>query len=72
MRPSTPLLSIHGTADDNVYFFHSLKLAEALLRAGRRFAFLPLPRVTHQIADAAVREQVWQRMASFLLTRVWE
>ena len=47
-----PLLLVHGTADDNVYFFHSLKLADALFRAGRRFEFLPLPGVTHQIGDA--------------------
>jgi dipeptidyl-peptidase-4 len=65
-----PLLLIHGTADDNVYFFHSLKLAEALLRAGRSFDFLPLPRVTHQIADPALREQVWHRIAGFLLGKI--
>ena len=65
-----PLLLIHGTADDNVYFFQSLKLAEALLRAGRSFDFLPLPRVTHQIADPALREQVWQRVAGFLLGKI--
>ena len=53
-----------------MYFFHSLKLAEALLRAGRRFEFLPLPRVTHQIAEPALREQVWQRVAGFLLTHL--
>jgi dipeptidyl-peptidase-4 len=67
---SRPLLLIHGTADDNVYFFHSLKLAGALLRAGRSFDFLPLPRVTHQIADPALREQVWQRVSSFLLGKI--
>jgi dipeptidyl-peptidase-4 len=62
-----PLLVVHGTADDNVYFFHSLKLAEALFRAGRRFDFLPLPRVTHQIADAVVRERLWERVVAYLL-----
>jgi dipeptidyl-peptidase-4 len=67
---SRPLLLIHGTADDNVYFFHSLKLAEALLRAGRSFEFLPLPRVTHQMADPALREQVWQRVTSFLIGKI--
>jgi dipeptidyl-peptidase 4 len=62
-----PLLIIHGTADDNVYFFHSMKLVEALLRAGRPFDFLPLPRVTHQIADATLRAEVWRRTADYLL-----
>ena len=64
---SRPLLIIHGTADDNVYFFHSLKLADALFRAGKRFDFLPLPRVTHQIADPLVREQLWARVARYLM-----
>jgi dipeptidyl-peptidase 4 len=62
-----PLLLVHGTADDNVFFFHTLKLCDALLRAGRPFQLLPLPRVTHQIADVAVRERVWSRMIDFLL-----
>jgi dipeptidyl-peptidase 4 len=62
-----PLLIVHGTADDNVYFFHSLKLAEALFRAGHRFEFLPLAGVTHQIADSVVREQLWARVTQFLL-----
>ena len=42
-----PLLIIHGTADDNVYFFNSLKLADALLRAGKRCDLLVLPGLTH-------------------------
>jgi dipeptidyl-peptidase 4 len=61
-----PLLLIHGTTDDNVYFFHSLKLAAALFRAGRRFEFLPLT-VTHQVPDPVVREQLWSRIVEFLL-----
>jgi dipeptidyl-peptidase-4 len=61
-----PLLVIHGTGDDNVYFFHSLKLADALFRAGRRFDFLPLS-VTHQVPDPVVRERLWGRVAEFLL-----
>jgi dipeptidyl-peptidase-4 len=61
-----PLLLIHGSGDDNVYFFHSLKLANALFRAGRPFEFLPLSG-THQVADAVVREQLWQRTVDFLL-----
>ena len=64
---SRPLLLVHGTADDNVYFFHSLKLAEALFRAGKHFDFLPLPRVTHQIADPLLREQLWSRVVRYLV-----
>jgi dipeptidyl-peptidase-4 len=63
-----PLLLVHGTADDNVYFFHSLKLADALLRAGRSFDFLPLPGVTHQIGDTVLRAEVWSRISHFLLS----
>ena len=53
-----PLLVVHGTADDNVYLVHSLRLADALLRARRPFELLPLPGMTHQVReDAYVR--VW-------------
>jgi dipeptidyl-peptidase-4 len=65
-----PLLLVHGTADDNVYFFHSMKLADALFRAGRRFELLPLPGVTHQIGDPVVRERLWGRIAGFLLSEL--
>jgi len=46
-----PLLIVHGTADDNVYFMHSLKLCDALYRSGRTFEFLPLPDYTHMATD---------------------
>jgi dipeptidyl-peptidase 4 len=61
-----PLLLIHGTTDDNVYFLHSLKLADALFRAGKSFDFLPLTG-THQVPDAVVRERLWGRLVGFLL-----
>jgi dipeptidyl-peptidase 4 len=57
---------IHGTADDNVYFFNSLKLADALNRANREWEMLPLPGQTHgPIAPEQVR-QVYGRLADFL------
>ena len=64
---SRPMMIIHGTADDNEYFIHSLKLVDALFRAGKRFDFLPLPRVTHQIADPLVRERLWGQVARYLM-----
>src|SRR5262249_56004336 len=32
-----PLMILHGTADDNVYFRHSLKLVDTLFRHGKDF-----------------------------------
>jgi len=58
-----PLLVIHGTADDNVYFFHSLKLAAALNRAGRDWEFLPMPGQAHGISEPAMLHQVYARTA---------
>jgi len=61
-----PLLLLHGTADDNVYFFHSLKLSDALFRAGRPHNLLPLSGFTHMVPEPAVVESLWMRMVSHL------
>jgi dipeptidyl-peptidase 4 len=58
-----PLLVIHGTADDNVYFFHSLKLSDALFRAGRPHQILPLSNFTHMVPDPLVTERLYERIA---------
>lgn len=63
---SRPLLLIHGSGDDNVYFFHSLKLADALFRAGKPFEFLPLLNFTHMVAEPLVQERLDARVAEFL------
>jgi dipeptidyl-peptidase 4 len=57
-----PLLILHGTADDNVYFLHSLKLVDALFRAGKTFEFVPLPGYTHIVADSIGVTQVNHRI----------
>lgn len=57
-----PLLLIHGTSDDNVYFMHSLKLAGALFRAGRAFDFLPLAGFTHMVPDPVVTRRLEERI----------
>ncbi|HEV2104751.1 MAG TPA: prolyl oligopeptidase family serine peptidase, partial [Candidatus Eisenbacteria bacterium] len=64
---SRPLLVIHGTADDNVYFTHSLKLADVLDRANRPFDYLPLPGQTHVVVEAAEVRQVYERLADYLV-----
>ena len=62
---SRPLLIIHGTADDNVHFSESLLLADTLFRAGRPFDFLPLPGITHIIAEPTLQVRDWQRVFAF-------
>ncbi len=62
-----PLLMLHGTSDDNVYFFHSLKLVNALFRAGRQqFEFVPLSGFTHMVADPVVLERLRRLEIDFL------
>jgi dipeptidyl-peptidase-4 len=60
-----PLLLIHGTADDNVYFRHSLKLIDQLERAGRPFEFMPIAGSTHMVLDPVLRQEVEKRTANF-------
>jgi dipeptidyl-peptidase-4 len=57
-----PLLLIHGTADDNVYFLHSLKLSNALFRANRRHEFLPLVGMTHMVTEPAAHQMLYERI----------
>ena len=61
-----PLLLIHGSGDDNVYFLHSLRLADALFKAGKPFEFLPLVNFTHMVANPVVQERLDDRVAEFL------
>jgi dipeptidyl-peptidase-4 len=60
-----PLLLVHGTADDNVYFRHTLKLTNALFREGKDFDLLPLPGLTHMVPDPVVMERLYGRFAVF-------
>jgi dipeptidyl-peptidase-4 len=62
---SVPLLIVHGTSDDNVYFMHSLKMTEALFRTGKRFEFLPLSGFTHMVPDPEVTVRLNSRVAAF-------
>ena len=62
-----PLLLVHGSADDNVYYRHSLKLSQALIKAGRPFELMTLPGVTHLYTrDPLITERVWARVATFV------
>lgn len=65
-----PLLVLHGTADDNVYFLHGVRLSDALFRAGRTHEFIPLAGSTHSVADPAVATALYRHMATFLRRNV--
>ncbi len=65
-----PLLLVHGTTDDNVYFLHSLLLSDQLFRAGRVHQFLPLSGYTHMVADPVMQESLWRRVAEFFRTQL--
>lgn len=68
--PSASLLLIHGTADDNVYFFQTLKLASALFLAGKPYELLPLAGLTHMVPDPLVLQRENERILSFFRARL--
>jgi dipeptidyl-peptidase 4 len=57
-----PLLLIHGTGDDNVFFRHTLKLMDRLFRAGKEVDLLPLSGLTHMVPDPVINEQLYSRI----------
>jgi dipeptidyl-peptidase-4 len=60
-----PLLIVHGTADDNVYLLHSLRMTDTLFRAGRPYEYLVLPGFTHMVPDATVQRALQERILGF-------
>ena len=69
-RPARPLLLVHGTADDNVYFTHTLKLAAAMGLSGRPVELVPLIDQTHMVTEARAASALSLRMAAHLRTHL--
>jgi len=65
-----PLLIAHGTADDNVFFLHGLRLSDALTQAGRAHTFLPLVGHTHAVTDPATAARLYARILGFFHTHL--
>ncbi|WP_338057901.1 S9 family peptidase [Streptomyces abyssalis] len=61
-----PLLLVHGTADDNVAFAHTLRMSAALLAAGREHSVLPLPGQSHIVGDPVTAERLLPAQLLFL------
>ena len=62
----SPLLLIHGLADDNVVAAHTLQLSSALLAAGKAHEVLPLSGVTHMTPQEVVAENLLLHQLEFL------
>ena len=56
---------MHGTADDNVLFEHTLRLVEALQTAGKTFDLQIYPGKAHSIAGRAARLHLYRTMDAF-------
>jgi dipeptidyl-peptidase-4 len=67
-----PLMVVHGTADDNVYFRHSLDLADVLIKAVRPFDFIPLPGAAHGMTGPVFTQYLWTRTIAFFKTHLGE
>jgi dipeptidyl-peptidase-4 len=59
-----PLLLIHGLTDDNVYFQHTIQLADALFKAGKPYELLPMTG-THMITEPREKLHQQQRIIEF-------
>ncbi|MGW7354317.1 prolyl oligopeptidase family serine peptidase [Streptomyces sp. NPDC054784] len=61
-----PLLLVHGLADDNVAFAHTLRFSSALLAAGREHSVLPLTGASHMVHDEVAAERLLTFELDFL------
>ncbi len=60
-----PLLLVHGTADDNVLFEHTLRLVQALEDEGKVFDLAIYPGKAHGISGNASQLHVWKTITTF-------
>ncbi len=66
-----PLLVVHGTADDNVYFSHSIKLVDAMFRTDRPFEMLPLAGLTHMVPEPLIMRRLQSRIIGFFVRELY-
>lgn len=57
---------VHGIMDENVHFKHTLRLLNALVKAGRPYRLLLYPSEHHGIAGPAASEHYDSAIARFL------
>ena len=65
-----PLLLMHGMADDNVLFAHSLALMDALQAAGRPFELMTYPGAKHALQERSVAVHRYEHILDFFRRRL--
>lgn len=60
-----PLLLMHGMADDNVLFTHSLKLVQSLQDAGKQFELMTYPGAKHALQEPTVATHRYNYILDF-------
>ena len=67
---TSPLLLIHGMADDNVLFANSTSLMAALQQRGTQFQLMTYPGGKHGLSTPAMRKHAFTAIADFFLRTV--
>ena len=67
-----PVFLAHGEDDDRVDVAHTLKMAKALKKAGKKHELLIIKDEAHSLRDEAMRIELYSRLGAFLIenTRV--
>ncbi|MBT8055157.1 MAG: S9 family peptidase [Gammaproteobacteria bacterium] len=60
-----PLLIVHGMADDNVFFDHTVQMIDALQKAALPFEMMTYPGKRHRIVGEAENTQMWNMYLKF-------
>lgn len=68
----SPLLLMHGMADDNVLFFNTTRLIDALIGRGIQFDLMTYPGAKHGVATKAGRRYVNGKIESFFKKHLGE
>lgn len=68
-----PFLIYHGDSDTDTHFSHSIRLADALIEAGKAFDFVVYPGQDHDLADDLSYEQrrLWVFFGRHLMNDRW-
>ncbi|MGE5244338.1 MAG: prolyl oligopeptidase family serine peptidase [Betaproteobacteria bacterium] len=71
-RLQRPLLILHGTADVNVPFLHSVRLIDEALKKGKGglISFMVYPGEFHYFTRGHVLEDAWHRVDTFFRTQL--